>query len=570
MEILWFLGVLGMLLPQTLGADPSFFFFLNQTATLFDGVSAQCNTALSSPIPECPQELLTLLGGSQFYTVQNETMMDILCRKECPPAFETYRSNVEEACANDPQPRAGYPSTYWVDAVSSVQAQMCLKDSASGEYCTEFLEKTLGDASDPTELLGGYTTEQLCSECIVNLFRHQQSTAYSNYDAEMARAWAEIQGRCGLDYPTATPTLKTNVTSLGNYAPSGYATAACVGGRTHEVTSGENCVAISKANHVSTGALITMNSLRLDCTNLQLGQKLCLPAACDDYVVQSGDTCVGIAKQFSVPFHQLTAWNPTINPHCTNLLVDQNLCIGPPGGEATFTTVPGATATQTAIYATATAARPTPVAEGTTTKCGKYYLVQPGDYCEIVALNQTVPLNWFLGMNPQIDNACGNLLSGFNYCVQPTSDWNTTGTSEPVPAPTSTPPGTISECYEWYVIQSGDYCGKVQDQFGITFAQLQAWNPALEDDCSNLLLDVAYCVNGGAIASGAFAARLTPAPSSDNDDTRVSSLAPLQLRGPVQTRAPAAGDGSGGVPVGWPGVNSPRLRAQMGLGSPRK
>lgn len=93
---------------------------------------------------------------------------------------------------------------------------------------------------------------------------------------------------------------------------------------------------------------------------------------------------------------------------------------------------------------------------------------------------------------------------------------------------------------------------------------------ALEDDCSNLLLDVAYCVNGGAIASGAFAVRLIPAPSSDNDDTRVSSLAPLQLRGPVQTQAPAAGDGSGGVPVGWPGVNSPRLRAQMGLGSPRK
>jgi hypothetical protein len=93
---------------------------------------------------------------------------------------------------------------------------------------------------------------------------------------------------------------------------------------------------------------------------------------------------------------------------------------------------------------------------------------------------------------------------------------------------------------------------------------------ALENDCSNLLLDVAYCVNGGAIASGAFAARPTPAPSSDNDDTRVSSLAPLRLRGPVQTREPAPGDELGGVPVGWPGVNSPRLRAQMGLGLPGK
>jgi hypothetical protein len=88
----------------------------------------------------------------------------------------------------------------------------------------------------------------------------------------MSQAWAQIQARCKLNFPTATPTLKTNVTSLGNYAPSGYATAACVGSRTHEVISGDDCVGMSKANHVSTGALQTLNSLRMDCTNLLLGQ----------------------------------------------------------------------------------------------------------------------------------------------------------------------------------------------------------------------------------------------------------------------------------------------------------
>ena len=255
---------------------------------------------------------MNLLGGSQFYTVQNETIMDILCREPCPPAFETYRSNVEAACANDPQPRDGYPATYWVDAVSAVRSQMCLKDSASGRYCTEFLETALGDASDPGSLLGGYTTEQLCSECIVNLFKHQQSTPYSNYDVEMSDAWAQIQARCNLDFPTVTPTLKTNVTSLGNYAPSGYPTALCVGGRTHEVVSGDNCIDISKANHVSTGSLMTLNSLRMDCTNLLLGQNLCLPPVCADYVVKSGDTCIGIATQFSTSFQQIVAWNPSM------------------------------------------------------------------------------------------------------------------------------------------------------------------------------------------------------------------------------------------------------------------
>ncbi|KAL3433375.1 hypothetical protein BDV09DRAFT_186749 [Aspergillus tetrazonus] len=564
-------------LPLALAADQSnqFFFFINQTETLFSGVSAQCNLALSVPIPECPQELLNLLGGSEFYTVQNETIMDILCREPCPPALETYRQNVEEACTNDPQPRAGYPATYWVDAVSSVQRQMCLKDSATGTYCTQFLEQTLGDATDPQDLLGGYTTEQLCSECIVALFTHQQSTPYSNYDIEMANAWAEIQARCNLEYPTATPTLETNVTSLGNYAPSGYATAACVGGRTHEVISGDNCIDISKASRVSTGSLITFNSLRMDCTNLLLGQTLCLPPECDDYVVQIGDTCIDIAAKFSgISYQQIVAWNPTINPYCTNLLVGHNICVGPPGGIANFTTVPGATATQTDLYATETASRPTPVAEGTTTKCGKYYLVQPGDYCEIIALNQTVSLEMFLAMNPQIDDACSNLLSGFNYCVQPTRDWAATTTSPVVPPPTSTPPGTTTECYEWYVIQSGDYCGKVQDQFGITFAQFQAWNPALADDCSNLLLDVAYCVNGAvpsAPAAAAASRRTLDARTegcvyaegckSERPARGLSGL--VRPRGPVQTLMPEVG---GGVAIGWPGVNSPKLRQQMGLG----
>ncbi|RYP77182.1 hypothetical protein DL770_007102 [Monosporascus sp. CRB-9-2] len=445
-----------------------FFFFTNQTDTLFDGISAQCNLALSSPIPECPQELLNLLGGSQFYTVQNKTIMDILCREPCPPAFETYRANVGEACANDPQPRDGYPATYWVDAVSS----------------------TLKDATDPADLLGGYTTEQLCSECIVSLFRHQQSTPYSNYDIEMSEAWAEIQARCDLEYPTATPTLKTNVTSLGNYAPSGYATAVCVGSRTHEVVNGDNCLDVSKANHVSTGALITLNSLRMDCTNLLLGQ-------------------------------QSTRTVPTSS--------STNVCVGPPGGVVNFTTVPGATGTQTAIYATTTAARPTPVAEGTTTKCGKYYLVQPKvrpDFSEVTA------------------------------------------TSLVVPPPTVTPPGTTGECYEWYVIQSGDYCAKVQDQFGITFAQFQTWNPALADDCSNLLLDVAYCVNGAPSSTAAASRQTLEARSAASGRKEQVPPAIVRPRGPVQTQPPepSAGGLGGGVAIGRPGVNSPRLRQQMGLG----
>ncbi|KXH53174.1 LysM domain-containing protein [Colletotrichum nymphaeae SA-01] len=442
--------------PMAIFADPSFFFFTNQSGTVFDGISSGCNLALSAPVPECPRELLNLLGGGSYHTVLNETVMGVLCRSECSPALATYRSNVVSQCAKDPQPRSGYPPTYWVDSVTAVRTQMCLKDSKTGEYCTQYLERVLGDATSPTDLLGGYSTAQLCSECLVSLFRHQQSTPYSNYDPEMAQAWAAIQSKCSLSLPTATQTLKTNVTSLGNYAPPGYATAVCVAGRTYT---------------------------------------------------------------------QVIAWNPTVDSYCTNMIAGQNICVGPPGGVLNFTTIPGATVTKTAIYATATADRPAPVASGTTTKCGKYYKVQ---------------------------------LANVFYCVLPTQDWNTTATSTTVPAPTTTPPGTTDKCYQWYVIQSGDYCAKVQDKFAISFEQFRAWNPAIASDCSNLQLGVAYCVQGAAY----LAARATVDAGSYSDPNQVAHYRRNGV-GPIETGVSESE--VGGVAIGWPGVDSPRLRRAMGL-----
>ncbi|KAJ5875669.1 uncharacterized protein N7473_013016 [Penicillium subrubescens] len=55
-------------------------------------------------------------------------------------------------------------------------------------------------------------------------------------------------------------------------------------------------------------------------------------------------------------------------------------------------------------------------------------------------------------------------------------------------------PYTISPCQEYYTIVEGDYCRKVEVQFGITAAQLQAWNTGLDDSCTNLWKGYQYCV----------------------------------------------------------------------------
>ncbi|KAG6356475.1 hypothetical protein INS49_015863 [Diaporthe citri] len=276
----------------------------------------------------------------------------------------------------------------------------------------------------------------------------------------MAQAWAAIQTNCKLSFPTATQALKTNVTSLGNYAPKGYPTATCVGDRTYKVVSGDNCVDISKKSKVSTSSLIVLNSLRIDCTNIFVGQ---------------------------------------------------------------------------------------------------------GDYCELVALNQTISLPLFYAINPQIDKGCTNLQGNVAYCVRPTQDFNSTASSTIAPPPASTPSGTTKNCYQWYVIQSGDTCAQVQNKFGIPFKQFQSWNPSLAADCLNLQLGAAYCVNGAAsIAARATAAAL----GSDGEWSPYSPPSViLAHRDPLQTVQPEVDVESrgGGVAMGWPGVNSPRLRRAIGL-----
>lgn len=117
----------------------------------------------------------------------------------------------------------------------------------------------------------------------------------------------------------------------------------------------------------------------------------------------------------------------------------------------------------------------------------------------------------------------------------------------------------------WYVIQSGDTCAQVQSKFGISFNQFQGWNPSLSADCLNLQLGVAYCVNGAA----SIAARATAAALGGDDEWSLYSppsgiIAPREALQTVQPEVSGESRG-GGVAMGWPGVNSPKLRKVMGL-----
>ncbi|KAK1751404.1 hypothetical protein QBC47DRAFT_434461 [Echria macrotheca] len=501
------------------------YFWPNNTFSPDNQLSAGCQGALLADVA-CDPYLLQLTNTDSYGSLNGtgNNYYTTVCTAACKTALTNYIANVSSHCSADPQPFNGYPATWQGTAVFASYNMTCLKDSSTGQFCQDYFA-TLPDSTTGDLDLSNFTTTQLCNTCIYSLFRQIQGTPYSNYQSGLVGDWQAIQQRCAVSGPTVVQPLDTNVTDVPNTVPKGLPVdVPCISGQTYTVAAGDSVQAIAQAKSVATGTLIVLNNLLPDGSDLQAGQTLCLPQTCTTRIVQSGDTCLSLSSSINQPWQVFLAWNPTVNPVCTNLIAGRSICMSQPGQAYSGTTIPGATATKTAIYATSTVAPPGAVASGTTLSCGSWYKVLPGDYCQLIALNQTIDLALFEAINPSINTGCSNLVPGLYYCVEPTEGWNASASTSPTPTatlppPTTVPSGTTNACYRWYVIQSGDSCSLIEASFGITFAQLQGWNPSLKSDCSNLLLGEAYCVEGGtavtatATSTSTFATPGAPTPS---------------------------------------------------------
>ncbi|KAJ7203376.1 RlpA-like double-psi beta-barrel-protein domain-containing protein-containing protein [Mycena pura] len=132
-------------------------------------------------------------------------------------------------------------------------------------------------------------------------------------------------------------------------ALSGLTKRQCA--QTYTVVGGDTCAAIESKTGVSDAQLHQLNpSINSGCTNLQIGQSLCLSGGgsggggCSrTYTVVSGDTCAAIESKTGVSDASLHAQNPAINSGCTNLQIGQILCVsgggGGGGGGTTFTAI---------------------------------------------------------------------------------------------------------------------------------------------------------------------------------------------------------------------------------------
>lgn len=101
------------------------------------------------------------------------------------------------------------------------------------------------------------------------------------------------------------------------------------------------------------------------------------------------------------------------------------ICVEAPGRKFV---APTDTASLPPLAPTATAPTPTDAADGSggaQKPYGKWYLVQQGDYCSLVALKFAITLDDFLFLNPGVNSNCTNLFAFESYCVAAVGDINT-------------------------------------------------------------------------------------------------------------------------------------------------
>ncbi|KAJ7265748.1 hypothetical protein C8J57DRAFT_1069155 [Mycena rebaudengoi] len=204
-----------------------------------------------------------------------------------------------------------------------------------------------------------------------------------------------------------------NIITADGCSAGGGGGSGCA--ETYTVVGGDTCMTIESKTGISDAQLRSLNpAINIGCTNLQVGQNLCLKAGgggtgcgqpytvvsadtctaiesktgagtvcTQTYTVVSGDTCAVIESKTGTSDAQLHAQNPVINTACTNLSVGHILCLSASGGG-----------------------------------CSKTYIVVSGDTCAAIESKNAVSDVQLHARNPAIDSGCTSVFSYYSS-VQP-------------------------------------------------------------------------------------------------------------------------------------------------------
>ncbi|KAK8924277.1 LysM domain-containing protein [Metarhizium anisopliae] len=225
--------------------------------------------------------------------------------------------------------------------------------------------------------------------------------------------------------------------------------------------------------------------------------------------------CTEALDLFSVSLEDFVRWNPSVTSTCDNFLESRSFCMEASGEPVITTTSTSTEPTTTTkpfngklenslhssgwmhIYDEPTGIQtPSPTQPDIIDSCNKFYWVNNGESCENVASKNGIPLQDFLAWNPKAGNQCYGLWANAYSCVSiigyipPTPSEPTNGVETPTPIQ----PGMVADCNKFYYIKSGDSCGSIASNSGISVSDLINWNPGAGKQCTSLWANTYACI----------------------------------------------------------------------------
>ncbi|KAF9480695.1 hypothetical protein BDN70DRAFT_877257 [Pholiota conissans] len=537
-------GVIAPALPSAIlaAAATTFQIYNSDNLPTSPAPPSACASALSATLNCDPS--VQLMAANVFF---NASVLSTLCTSACTSSLKNYRSSVVSSCGSYQIPgpnNISYAPTLAVDTLSGPYQQQCLTDPSSGSFCNAILP-TFNTSSGVL----GYPHDELCTSCVLGTLQLSLENPLS-YSQSTFNTLQSALGTCGSSFDsfnvTTTASAPFATTGPGTIVSSSnltYSPACYISGR-NITTSGTNNTCDSLATQFSiTTADVLLNNPNLSSLNCTVGFgagiPLCLPKACTLYTVQANQTCQDVAddanqrnlngQNVNITFTQIVSFNPDLGNGCSNIggRVGADICISPHGGFPSLGNAPTDISKPT-VTITATAPPPGQTAPGTTSACGAWYLVQPNNFCIQVVLNNSITLDDFLTLNPEVNQNCTNLWADYYYCVAPfppltpttaapsltanatsfhffSSALPTPVTSSevfipypsvtPAPVPSNLAPGSLQfGCNFYYNVTSKDNCTSIESLFGLTDAQFKAFNPGATKNCPTLTAGESVCV----------------------------------------------------------------------------
>ncbi|KAF2030399.1 hypothetical protein EK21DRAFT_40677, partial [Setomelanomma holmii] len=246
-------------------------------------------------------------------------------------------------------------------------------------------------------------------------------------------------------------------------------------------------------------------------------------------------------------------WNPSIGPDCTDLTAGKSYCVEAygetfaPSPSSSFVKPSSSSPSPTpTAQPTSLSVKPSPTSSSTpgngistplptqpeiVTNCDKFYFVESGDTCAIIAGKFGVPVAKIVAWNPSVGSSCGGLWAQAYACVSiigedakpvPSATPTPTNPGNGISTPQPTQPNMVSNCDAFYFVQKGDTCDVIASKNGITTAQLTTWNPSAGSTCGGMWAEAYACV------SIIGQTPTTPTPTPTKPPTGVVTPSPVQ------------------------------------------